>query len=43
VPDELAVERATLLDKESVGLEKQAQRLAPVIEELAVETPVRIG
>ena len=43
MPDQLAAERTTLLDKESVELEKQAQRLAPVIEELAGETPVRIG
>jgi predicted nucleic acid-binding protein len=43
VLDELAAERASLLEKESAELEKQAQRLAAEIEELAGETPVRIG
>jgi hypothetical protein len=41
--DELAAERASLLEKESADLEKQAQRLAAEIEELSGETPVRIG
>ncbi len=43
VLDELAAERASLLEKETAELEKQAQRLAAEIEELAGETPVRIG
>jgi hypothetical protein len=41
--EKLAAARASLLEKESVELEKQAQRLAVEIEELAGEAPVRIG
>ena len=43
VLDELAAERASLLEKESAELEQQAQRLAEEIEELSQERPVRIG
>jgi hypothetical protein len=43
VLDELAAERVRLLEKETAELEKQAKRLAQEIEELAGETPVRIG
>jgi len=42
VLDELAAERAVLLDKESSELEKQANRLAEEIEELGGEKPSRI-
>jgi hypothetical protein len=43
VLDELAAERATQLQKESAELEMRAERLAQEIEELAGETPARIG
>ena len=42
VLDELAAERARLLEKESAELEKQANRLAEEIKELAGESPGRI-
>ena len=43
VLDELAAERAKVLEKERAELEKEAERLAGEIEELAGEAPVRIG
>jgi DNA polymerase-3 subunit epsilon len=43
VLDELAAERAKVLEKESAELEKEAERLAGEIEELAGEAPGRIG
>ncbi|MEI6564464.1 MAG: hypothetical protein WCO42_09200 [bacterium] len=43
VLDELAAERAELLDKESAELEAQANRLAEEIEELGGEKPSRIS
>ncbi len=43
VLDELAAERAKLLEKESAELEKQADRLAEEIKELAGESPGRIA
>lgn len=43
VLDELAAERARLLEKETAELEKQAKRLAQEIEELAGEAPTRIA
>src|SRR2546428_12627559 len=42
VLDELAAERKKLLQKESVALQKQADRLAEEIEELSGEAPGRI-
>jgi DNA polymerase-3 subunit epsilon len=41
--DELAAERAKVLEKESAELEKEAKRLAGEIEELAGEAPAGIG
>jgi DNA polymerase-3 subunit epsilon len=41
--DELAAERAKVLEKERAELEKEAERLAGEIEELAGEAPGRIG
>ncbi|MGD0351715.1 MAG: hypothetical protein ABSB84_15580 [Verrucomicrobiota bacterium] len=41
--DELASERARLLDQESAELEKQAERLAAEIKELSGETATRIS
>ena len=41
--DELAAERAKVLEKESAELEKEPERLAGEIEELAGEAPARIG
>lgn len=41
--EELAAERARLLEKESAELEKQAGRLAEEIKELSGETPTRIS
>jgi predicted nuclease with TOPRIM domain len=41
--DELAAERAKVLEKESAELEKEAKRLAGEIEELAGELPTGIG
>ncbi len=41
--DELAAERARLLEQESAELEKEAKRLAQEIEDLVGETPPRIG
>ena len=41
--DELAAERAKVLEKERAALEKEAERLAGEIEELAGEAPTRIG
>jgi hypothetical protein len=41
--DELAAERAKVLEKEQAELEKEAERLAGEIEELAGEAPARIG
>jgi DNA polymerase III epsilon subunit-like protein len=43
VLDELAVERAKVLEKERAELEQEAERLAGEIEELAGEPPARIG
>jgi DNA polymerase-3 subunit epsilon len=43
VLDELAAERAKVLEKERAALEKEAERLAGEIEELAGEAPTRIG
>jgi DNA polymerase-3 subunit epsilon len=43
VLDELAAERAKVLEKERAELEKEAERLAGEIEELAGEAPARIG
>ena len=43
VLEELAAERARLLDKETAELERQAQRLAQEIEELAGVAPGRIA
>ena len=43
VLDELAAERAKVLEKERAELEKEAERLAGEIEELAGESPARIG
>jgi len=43
VLDELASERATLLDQESAELEKQAEKLAEEIKELNGEVSSRIG
>ena len=43
VLDELAAERAKVLEKERAELEKEAERLASEIEELAGEAPARIG
>ena len=43
VLDELASERARLLDQESVELEKQAERLSAEIRELNGEAAGRIG
>ena len=43
VLDELAAERANVLEKESAELQKEAERLAREIEELAGEAPARIG
>ena len=42
VLDELAAERAKLLEKESAELETQAERLAEEIRELSGEEPSRI-
>jgi hypothetical protein len=42
VLEELAAERAKLLDKESAELERQADRLAGEIKELSGEVPSRI-
>ena len=41
--DELASERARLLDQESAELEKQAEKLADEIKELNGEAASRIG
>ena len=43
VLDELAAERAKVLEKESAELKGEAERLAGEIEELAGEVPTRIG
>jgi hypothetical protein len=43
VLDELAAERKKLLERESVELEKQAERLAEEIRELGGGEPSRIG
>jgi DNA polymerase-3 subunit epsilon len=43
VLDELAAERAKVLEKERAELQKEAERLAGEIEELAGEAPTRIG
>ncbi|MGB7746313.1 MAG: hypothetical protein WBN75_03405 [Verrucomicrobiia bacterium] len=43
VLDELASERARLLDQESTELEKQAEKLAEEIKELNGEAASRIG
>ncbi|HEV2436354.1 MAG TPA: hypothetical protein VG077_10180 [Verrucomicrobiae bacterium] len=43
VLDELAVERTNLLERESVELEHQAEKLAAEIKELSGEKPSRIG
>jgi len=43
VRDELAAERARLLEKESAELEEQAGRLAEEIKELSGEMPSRIS
>jgi DNA polymerase-3 subunit epsilon len=43
VLDELAAERAKVLEKERAEFEKEAERLAEEIEELAGEAPARIG
>jgi DNA polymerase-3 subunit epsilon len=43
VLDELAAERAKVLEKERAELEREAERLDGEIEELAGEAPVRIG
>ena len=43
VLDELASERARLLDQESAELEKQAEKLADEIKELNGEAASRIG
>jgi DNA polymerase-3 subunit epsilon len=43
VLDDLAAERAKVLEKERAELEKEAKRLAGEIEELAGEAPARIG
>jgi uncharacterized protein YlxW (UPF0749 family) len=43
VLDDLASERAKLLDQESADLEKQAERLAAEIKELNGEAASRIG
>jgi DNA polymerase III epsilon subunit-like protein len=43
VLDELAAERAKVLEKERAALEKEAERLAGEIKELAGEAPTRIG
>jgi hypothetical protein len=43
VLDELASERARLLDQESAELEKQAERLAAEIKELGGEMATRIS
>jgi hypothetical protein len=43
VLDELAAERAKVLEKESAELQKEAERLAGEIEELAGEAPACIG
>jgi DNA polymerase III epsilon subunit-like protein len=43
VLDELAGERAKLLEKESAELQKEAERLAGEIKELVGEAPARIG
>ena len=41
--DDLAAERAKVLEKERAALEKEAERLAGKIEELSGEAPMRIG
>jgi hypothetical protein len=41
--NELAAERAKVLEKERAELEQEAERLAGEIEELAGEAPTRIG
>jgi hypothetical protein len=43
VLDELAAERAKVLEKERAELEQEAERLASEIEELVGEAPARIG
>jgi hypothetical protein len=43
VLDDLAAERAKVLEKERAELEKEAEQLAGEIEELAGEAPARIG
>ena len=43
VLDELAAERARLLEKEIAVLEKQADKFAEEIKELSGEEPTRIG
>ena len=43
VLDELAAERAKVLEKERAELEKEAERLAGEIAELAGEAPARTG
>jgi hypothetical protein len=43
VLDEVAGERAKVLEKENAELHKEAERLAGEIEELVGEAPARIG